>query len=175
MRAKVAMDEIHRSRETEAFRRLSATGLKLGYREFVIDARSVNDNVVWIDSSWNGDVESLHWLKWLTDVTYAIVEGEAVTSEVVGFVVQLPMLRTLAIREAKLEGDVLGVLEKMPRVDELEFRYVTLTPKESERISELPIRVQLVLMGTDLPAESIRETSRVDARLEHCGQSRADS
>jgi len=161
LRAKSAMDVIAREREEQAIERLVNAGVKLGFREFVIDSRSMNENLVLIDSTWNGDVQTLRWLKWIRGVMYGIVEGMAVQTDVMEALVKMPDLRTVVIREAKLESDIFTPLSKLLRIDELEFRYVKLTSEDAEKIASLPIRVQLGLMGTSLPLDSakmLRET-----------------
>jgi len=161
LRARSSMEVIRREREQQAIERLSNAGVKLGFREFVIDSRSMNENLVLIDSNWNGDLEALRWLKWISGVAYGVVQGTAVNHDVIESLVRMPDLRTVVIREAKIDSDIFTPLSKMMRIDELEFRYVPLTPSDAEKIATLPIRVQLGLMGTNLPLESakmLRET-----------------
>ena len=154
-RATAAIGLISKDREEQAHERLAAAGLKLDYREFTISNLQVNDNVVIIDSAWNGDIETLRWLRWIKRVTYAIVEGEAVNAEVMEFVVRMPDLRTVVIRNASLNSDIFTPLAKLARIDRLQFSYVKLTEVEVEKIAKLPIRIQLGLMGTALPAETL--------------------
>lgn len=156
LRARSSMEVIRREREQQAIEKLVSAGVKLGYREFVIDSRSLNENLVWIDSSWNGDVEALRWLKWISGVAYGVVQGTAVNHDVIEYLVRMPDLRTVVIREAKLDSDIFTPLSKMQRIDELEFRYVPLNAIDAEKIAALPIRVQLGLMGTNLPLDSAR-------------------
>jgi len=154
-RATAAIGLISKEREEQAHERLAAAGLKIGYREFAISNSQVNDNVVIVDSSWNGDIETLRWLRWLKGVSYAIIEGEAVNAEVMEFVVRMPDLRTVVVRDATLNSDIFTPLGKLKRIDRLQFSYVKLTEVEAEKIAKLPIRVQLGLMGTRLPAEAL--------------------
>jgi len=156
LRAKSSMEVIRRERELQAIERLVNSGVKMGFREFVIDSRSLNENLVWIDSNWNGDLEALRWLKWITGVAYCVIEGTAVNHDVVEQLVRMPDLRTVVIRDAKLDTDIFVPLEKLTRIDELEFRYVVLTASDAEKLAKLPIRVQLALMGTNLPLESVK-------------------
>lgn len=155
LRSRAALEAIRREREQEAVERLTAAGVKLGYREFVIDSRAPNENLVWIDSAWNGDVDALRWLRWIRGAAYAVVEGAAVHADVLHLVVQMPDLRTIVLRESKLDSDVFSPLEKLSRIDELEFRYISLSAADAARIAKLPIRVQLNLIGTGLPAEAL--------------------
>jgi hypothetical protein len=151
LRARAALELIRSERQVQAVERLTAAGVKLGYREFVIDSRSLNDDVVWIDSTWNGDVGVLRWLRWINRVAYAVVEGSAVNAEVLEQLVRMPDLHSVVLRESKLDSDIFTPLFALPRIDELEFRYIPLNADDATKISKLPVRVQLGLIGTGLP------------------------
>lgn len=153
-RASAALANISKEREAIALERLTMAGVKLGFREFVIDARSLNENVVLIDASWDGDVAALRWLRWIRGIAYAVVQGPAVDAEVFNHLILMPDLRTISISEGKIENDIFTPLSKMSRIDELEFRYVRLSAADAEKIVKLPVRVQLSLMGTGIPRES---------------------
>ncbi|MGV3486463.1 MAG: PDZ domain-containing protein [Planctomycetaceae bacterium] len=157
LRSRSALESIRREREQQAVVHLAAAGVKLGYREFVIDSRSVNENVVWIDSTWSGDTDALRWLRWISGAAYAVVEGKAVHKDVLDFLVRMPDLRTVVLREATIDSDVFSPLAELSRIDELEFRYIALTPQDVAKISKLPIRGQLGLIGTDLPPEAVTQ------------------
>jgi len=154
-RASAALGLISKEREEQAYEQLTAAGLKLGYREFAISSTQVNDNVVIIDSAWNGDIETLRWLRWIKRVSYAVIQGEAANAEVMELVVRMPDLRTIVIRDAKLNSDIFTALAKLERIDQLQFSYVKLTDDDAEKIAKLQIRMQLGLMGTDLPTEAL--------------------
>ncbi len=150
IRARSALKSLGIDRTRFAYESLLVAGVKLGYQEFVIENRSINENAVRIDSKWNGDVSVLRWLKWVKLTGYAILEGPAVNREVLERLVQMPDLHTITMRNSKLEANVLEPLAKLSRIDLLEFRYVKLSREDAEQIAKLPIRVQLSLMGTDL-------------------------
>ena len=154
-RASAAIVSISKEREEQAYEQLTAAGLKLGYREFAISSMQVNDNVVIIDAAWNGDLETLRWLRWIKRVSYAVIQGEAATAEVLEFVVRMPDLRSVVIRDANLSSDIFVPLAKLERIDQLQFSYVKLTDVDAEKIAQLPIRRQLGLMGTELPIEAL--------------------
>ncbi len=155
LRSRAAIELIRREREQTALERLTAAGVKLGYREFVIDSRSLNENMVWIDSSWSGDVETLRWLRWISGARYAVLEGSAVNAEVLDYLVQMPDLRNVIMREAKIDSDIFTPLAKLSRIDELEFRYVPLHSDDVLKVAKLPIRNQLGLIGTSLEEASV--------------------
>jgi len=160
MGARAALDEIRRERQSQAHSRLAGSGIQIGFREFVIDSSAINTEVVWIDKKWNGDADVLRWLRWINRVDHVLIEGDAVRREVLEHVVRMPDLRTIVLREATIRDDIFQPLESLSRIDQLEFRYITLQPEHAEKLARLSIRVSLSLMGTNLPvsgAQSLRE------------------
>jgi hypothetical protein len=153
LRARAAIDDIRAEREVQAYTKLAAAGVQLGFREFVMHSRTLNLEVVWIDKKWKGDVDALRWLRWVQRIGHVLIEGDAVRREVIEHVVRMPDLRSLVMRNARVGDDIFTPLGAMNRIDELEFRYVPLTVQDAEKIAQLPIRVSLGLMGTDLPIE----------------------
>lgn len=153
IRARGAMEDIRRQREEQAYVELSAAGVQIGFRDFVMHSRALNREVVWIDRQWKGDVDALRWLRWVKRIDHAHLEGAAVRREVLEQLVQMPDLRSIVMREATLRDDIFAPLQQLPRIDELEFRYITLDLEDADKIARLPIRVSLGLMGTSLPAD----------------------
>lgn len=150
--ARAAIDDLRRERESQAYNKLSAAGVQIGFREFVIHSRSItNQEVVWIDKRWKGDVKALSWLRWVKRIENALIEGDAVRQEVLQQVVKMPDLRTIVMRDATVRDDIFAPLSELSRIDELEFRYVRLTLEDAEKIARLPVRVSLGLMGTGIP------------------------
>lgn len=151
--AKAALNEIRRDRQSQALTRLVAAGVQIGFRDFVIDSRSIHAEVLVIDKSWKGDPEVLRWLRWVNYVENAVIEGDSVREEVLRQVVRMPALRTIVMREATIRDDIFGPLSTLSRIDQLEFRYITLTVNDAEKLAKLPLRVSLSLMGTGLPVD----------------------
>jgi len=152
--ARAAIDDLRRERESQAYTKLSAAGVQIGFREFVIHSLSItNQEVVWIDKKWKGDVKALSWLRWVKRIETALIEGDAVRQEVLEQVVKMPDLRTIVMREATVRDDIFKPLSQLQRIDQLEFRYVRLGNDDAEKIARLPVRVSLGLMGTGIPLE----------------------
>ena len=151
--ARAALDEIRRDRQSQALTRLIAAGVQIGFRDFVIDSRSIHAEVMLIDKSWKGDPEVLRWLRWVNYVENAVIEGDSVRQEVLLQVVRMPALRTIVMREATIRDDIFGPLSTLSRIDQLEFRYIPLTVEDAEKVAKLPLRVSLSLMGTGLPVD----------------------
>ncbi len=105
-RARSALEALGIERTRFAYETLMLSGVKVGYQEFVLDNRAINENMVRIDASWNGEVESLRWLKWVKLAGYVIIEGAAVNRQVLEHVVQMPDLHTISLRNSKLDSDV---------------------------------------------------------------------
>src|SRR5690606_14644530 len=78
IRARAAMDDIRRQREEQAYAKLAAAGVQIGFREFVLHSRALSREVVWIDQKWKGDIEALRWLRWVKRIDHAHLEGDAV-------------------------------------------------------------------------------------------------
>lgn len=159
--AKDALDDIRRERETQAYAQLAAVGVQIGFRDVVIHARSLtNQEVVWIDKKWRGNVAALGWLRWVRRVDHAVIEGDAVRQDVLRQVVKMPELRSIVLREAVLRDDIFEPLATLSRIDDLELRYIRLDLEDADRLAVLPLRVSLGLMGTGMPiegAQKIRE------------------
>lgn len=151
--ARAALQEIRRDRQSQAMTRLVAAGIQIGFRDFVIDSRSIHAEVLLIDKAWKGDPNVLRWLRWVNFVENAVIEGESVREEVLRQVVRMPALRTIVLRESTIQDDVFGPLSTLSRIDQLEFRYIPLTVEDAKKIAELPLRVSLSLMGTGLPVD----------------------
>jgi len=155
-KARSALQSISHEREQQAIERLVNSGVKLGYREFVFDSRPMNENLVQIDSSWNGDVDALRWLRFISGVEFAVLEGPAVNRDVIDHAIRMPDLHTMVIRNATIDGEIFKPLERMRRIDHLEVQYIRLSADDAAMIAKLPIRVQLNLIGTGLDRESTR-------------------
>ncbi len=152
--ARAAIDDLRRNRESQAYHKLSAAGVQIGLREYVIHSRAINNQeVVWIDKKWKGDIKALSWLRWVKRVEIALIDGEAVRQEVLEQVVKMPDLRTIVMRDATVRDDIFAPLSELQRIDELEFRYVRLGIDDAEKIARLPVRGSLGLMGTGIPPE----------------------
>jgi hypothetical protein len=153
--AKAAIDEIREHRAGQAREALAAAGIFVGIDDFVIRAISQPRMIVQIDERWNGDVASLQWLRWLTDVENARVKGSAITREVLQNIAEVPGLQSLAIIDGKVDDASLEALTAMTRIHSIEFRYVPLTDPQGDLIAKIPIRVSLNLMGTGISAAKV--------------------
>jgi len=138
--ARAAIDEVRQERQTQAYTRLTAAGVQIGYREFVIHSKSISTEVVWIDKKWKGDTDVLRWLRWIKRIDHALIEGEAVRREVIEHVARMPDLRTVVMREATLHDDVFEPLAALSRIDELEFRYIRSTTRQKSRLCRFAFR-----------------------------------
>lgn len=159
-RAEAALNEIRKFRAQQAHGALTNAGVFIGMDDFVVRATSKSELIVQIDEKWRGDVESLHWLRWLQGIEFARVKGPAVRRDVLERLVAAPDLRTLVFVDCSVDEKTLEPLMQMPRINSLEFRYVKLTHNVCDAITKLPIRVSLNLMGTGVSldkVESMRE------------------
>ncbi len=158
--AQVAIDEVRKYRAEQARKALIAAGVFVGTDDFIVRSVSRPRQIVQIDEGWNEDLAVLQWLRWLEGIEYARVKATAVRHDVLGQLVKIPDLRTLAIVDAEVNSEILSPLQSMHRIHSLEFRYVRLTPELCDLIVKMPVRVSLNLMGTGVTAEKVEEMRR---------------
>lgn len=156
-RAISAVEEILTYRGEIARERLAARGVYIGMAEFVVRATSDFRPIVQIGEGWDGDLETLHWLRWVSGVRHARLVGDAVRPEVVDRLVRMPDLETIAILDGKVGPDLFRSLAAMERIQNLEFRYSPVKAEWADAILDLPIRASLSLMGTGIPAHKVDE------------------
>ena len=156
-RAISAVEEILTYRGEIARERLAARGVYIGMAEFVVRATSDFRPIVQIGEGWDGDLETLHWLRWVSGVRHARLVGDAVRPEVVDRLVRMPELETIAILDGKVGPDLFRSLAAMERIQNLEFRYSPVKAEWADAILDLPIRASLSLMGTGIPAQKVDE------------------
>lgn len=156
-RAISAVEEILTYRGEIARERLAARGVYIGMAEFVVRATSDFRPIVQIGEGWDGDLETLHWLRWVSGVRHARLVGDAVRPEVVDRLVRMPDLETIAILDGKVGPDLFRSLAAMERIQNLEFRYSPVKAEWADAILDLPIRASLSLMGTGIPAQKVDE------------------
>ena len=77
-----AIEEIREHRATQAKAALAEAGVFVGPDEFVLRAVSQIRDIVQIDEKWDGEIESLHWLRWLRGIENARIKGAAVREDV---------------------------------------------------------------------------------------------
>ncbi|WP_146402281.1 PDZ domain-containing protein [Planctomycetes bacterium CA13] len=153
--AKTAVEEIREMRQSQAVNVLAQAGITIGIDKFLVRAISTPEMVVQIDEGWSGDLEPLAWLRWIKKIEFARVKGTAIRSEVIERLVEMPDLKTIAIVEGEVDTTCIRPLQRMERVNSLEFRYVHLTAELGDEITKIPIAVSLSLMGTGIPKEKV--------------------
>jgi hypothetical protein len=154
-RAEAAIGEVRESRGKQARAALMADGIFVGLDDFIVRSASAPRMTVEIDGTWQGDLATLQWLRWLDGVECARIKGTAVRREVLEWLVQAPDLHTVAIIDASVDQSTLEPLQSMSRIASLEFRYVKLTPEICDLITALPIRLSINLMGTGVANEKV--------------------
>ncbi len=168
-RAFAAVEEIRDHRGQIAREVLASNGVYVGVAEFVVRASSDMRPIVQIDRKDDGDLEHLQWLRWLKDIRYARVVGEAVDAKVVEYLVRMPDLETITFLDGEVDPALISALEEIKRIRDLEFRYVSLEPELADQIVQLPIRSSLSLMGTGIPEEKVEQmrVARPGLQIEH--------
>ncbi len=154
-RAEHALAELRSHRSQQARIALKAAGIFVGVDEFVVRSFNQHRMIVRVDDAWDGEVRTLHWLRWLYRIENARVKGNAVSREVLSEVVKIPDLKSVAIVDGIVDRATLEPLLELQRITSLEFRYVALQDEFSDLLASLPIRTSLELMGTGISEEVV--------------------
>jgi len=157
--AKAAMKEVSEERCIQAKSVLAAAGVFIGEGEFSVAAARPLIRFVEVGDKWNGDPEVLTWLKWVTEVEHVLVTGNAIRGSVLRNVVKMPELKGVAIADSKpgvaIDDEVFAALGELQRIESLDIRYVDVTERQGDIISQLPLRGSLTLMGTGIKSEAV--------------------
>lgn len=156
-RALSARITIQNERSQRASARLSAAGVSTGIQSFTFASRSAVADLVYFPANWVSDKEALTWLPWLYSTTTAIVEGNALTEEVMAGLAAMPSLRELQLLDGELDAKALSQLQRLKRIDTLEVSFVSLGKADEDlfALAELPLRQRLILMGTEFDEEDV--------------------
>lgn len=159
--AKSTLSSFAEQRGRDAYLHLQDAGIFIGTETVALGSRSSPRAVVRIDEGWNGNIETLAWLRWVGEVNFVILKGEAVTATVLAAVTKMPDFTTLILVDCELTVAAIQVLQQMPRIDAIEMRYVPLNEELLAALSEVRIRNALYLMGTEV-TEARVERLRVE-------------
>ena len=161
--ARAQIKLIREQRNSTATKMLKKAGAQVGFDQFSIGSVLIDEvSLVRIKGDWSKKKDTLKWLRWLKDVDHAIIEGDALTSEVLGEVASIPNLTTLALQDGPLNAKTLSALSNIS-LDTLEIRYVSLKEEETvAQLEKLPIRFAINLMGTGMSSERFQS---MQARL----------
>ena len=103
-----------------------------------------------IDRKFTGNAADLACLKWLTDVTFARLEGPQISREILQHVMGMPHLKKLQLVETELNMEDLAVLRDAPDLDLLELVYSPISDESVELLTSLPVWGNVYLFGTKL-------------------------
>lgn len=156
-RAETILADIRSHRGDQARAALKAAGIVVGMDQFVVRSFAQDQLVLQIDNRWNGDEQVLPWLRWLSGVEFARIEGDAITAEVLRQATLIPDLKTIALVDGTADLETLKPLAQLRRIHSLEFRYVPLKDEYVELLASLPIRVSLDLMGTGISPRVVEQ------------------
>ncbi len=153
--AKSTLDSFVDVRGREARVQLSDAGIFVGVDTVALGSRSSDREIVRVGSEWDRSERSLAWFRWLKDMTFVIIEGDAAERAVFEAVVKMPKLTTVVLVDATLTPETLRILADGPRLDALELRYVRLNEPLIEQITDMRLRNSLYLMGTGVTADRV--------------------
>jgi hypothetical protein len=157
-RALSSLNLIRLERVQRARAGLAAADIKAGLQVYNYSVNSLVEDVgdiVQIGSEWNGDTAALEWLPWLYSTQVALVDGNAVTAEVIKGLASMPNLRDIRLSNGTLTGEELRNLASLKRIDRLELHFIDIGDQEGDlaALISLPIRQSLILTGTEFDYE----------------------
>lgn len=155
--AKSTLQSFAESRGREARLQLGAAGVYVGPQIVALGSRSRERDIVRIDSRFNGKIETLAWLRWITGIHFVLITDGMATPDVLEAVTKLPQLSTLVLVDGELSVTALQKLQSDVRLDAIELRYIPLDSERLAKLSELPLRNSLYLMGTGVTEQRVQK------------------
>lgn len=154
-RAQVAEREVREVRRKEAALVLQNHGVFIGVSEFIVGAREMPKVLVEIGDEFDGDLRLIDLLRWIDKIEYARIKGDAIRSDVLAGVIQMPDLKTLTLMQGEMNPDAMKTLGGIDELRHLELRYIPMSGELVDQLATLPIRVSLTLNGTAAPIENV--------------------
>jgi hypothetical protein len=166
-RAQSALSEIRAHRATQALAALKSAGVTITTdKVFALSSPPQPRFVVTIGETWNGELESLQWLRWLDGIDNAQVKDKAGSRAVIEQVVKIPNLKSISFVDAIVDESSLEPLKELKRIESLEFRYSDLKDEYGDLIASLPIRSSLELTRTGISKEVVESMQQTLSGLE---------
>jgi hypothetical protein len=165
-RAQSALAEIRAHRATQALAALKIAGVTITTDKLFELSSPRPRLVVTIGETWNGELESLQWLRWLDGIDNAQVKDKAGSRAVIEQVVKIPNLKSISFVDAIVDESSLEPLKKLKRIESLEFRYSDLKDEYGDLIASLPIRSSLELTRTGISKEVVESMQQTLSGLE---------
>ncbi|WP_146582291.1 PDZ domain-containing protein [Neorhodopirellula pilleata] len=166
VRAQLVEREVREVRRKEAAQVLLNHGVFIGVGEFIVGAREMPKVLVEIGDEFDGDSRLIDLLRWIDQIEYARIKGEAIRPDVLAGVIQMPDLKTLTLMQGELNPDAMKTLGGMNELRHLELRYIPMSGELVDQLATLPIRVSLTLNGTAAPIENVDALRRTMPGLE---------
>ncbi|TWT94402.1 PDZ domain-containing protein [Stieleria varia] len=157
-----ALAEIAATRREQAESILRDAGYFIGadHFSFSLSTLIIPVKMLRVDGSWKDEPDTVTWLRWLTDIQYAEIRGDAVCTDVIKQLAKMPSLQYLAIIDGDLDAEAISEMKSMAQLKELELRYVSLDDEKRELLSSVPIRLTLSIMGTGTSEEQADQMRR---------------
>jgi hypothetical protein len=165
-RAQSALAEIRAHRATQALAALKIAGVTITTDKLFELSSPRPRLVVTIGETWNGELDSLQWLRWLDGIENAQVKDKAGSRAVIEQVVKIPNLKSISFVDAIVDESSLEPLKKLKRIESLGFRYSDLKDEYGDLIASLPIRTSLELTKTGISKEVVESMQQTLSGLE---------
>ena len=115
-----------------------------------------------IGDDWKENSDVASWARWLNNIEVVELSGDAVCKEVIQEVSRMKRLRWLTLVDGDIDAEALKALKGVSRLEHVELRYVPIDKKALDALAQLPIRLELSLMGTGVTAE---QAAMIEQRL----------
>lgn len=155
-RARVAVDELSKVRQTAAIQRLESNGAVVSKSSSVSNGRRVIiPQRVEIGPSWRGTRDDLRDLKRLVDLPKLLLQGKQIDDTQLKLLLSMKNLDELSIKRAPISNQSLVTLKGIKRLSELDILYCSIDDDAIGAIRLLPRLTKLSLFGTDLTQEGL--------------------
>lgn len=169
-RAAATLAELNVLRRDRAIVELRANGAKITTDHVMVGLEVAERYSVEIADTWQGKEQDLEELRWLTDVSQVLLEGEQVTDRWLRHVGKMKKLDVLTIKRGDISSRGLQHLAELERVETLNLMYVPVDDTAIEILKTMPSVGTMFFIGTKISthgADRLRDAlagTRIDHR-----------
>lgn len=159
-----AISDLESDRLKQALVALKSEGYQIGHFSYTFNLATFLAPVqmLKIDDDWKNDRDLVSWSRWLSDIRVVVLSGDAVCKEVIQEVARMKELRWLTLLDGSVDAEALDALKDVQKLEHVELRYVSVDEPTLQALAQVPIRVELSLMGTGVTAE---QAALIEQRL----------
>lgn len=165
-----SLSELAEARLKQALRELDGDGYDIGSFHYTFNMASTITQIpmLRIGDDWQGDPNKVSWARWLSTISTVELRGRAICKEVLTEVAKMPNLHRLSLVDGEIDAEALAALNTARSLNQLELRYVPLNDRMLDAMADVPVRLELSLMGTGVTEKRAMEfQTRVPGVLVH--------